>query len=174
MLPKIKLWKPILAFVLFGAVSLWLLNTLTTGNPLWFFPIQPSYAPNRIVIHNFGEEIELRPGDLAFEKIAAGVDQSLSRFSNTALIDVGLGDSTLADYQTKALVVEVYYPSNIRFNLPIRMERVNQLLFPIVGRHQDTKYVFIGYNGEWLVGALQVYSNQPLLDALRELGYLQN
>lgn len=173
-LPKIKLWKPVLMFVVFGVLVLWLLTTFTTGNPMWFLPIQPSYAPNQIIVRNFGEEIILRPGDLVFQRVADGVDQSLSSFNNRALIDIGLGEATLQDYQTKALVVEVYYPTTIRFNLPIRMNKVNQLLFPIVGRHADTNYVFIGYNGNWLVGALQVSTAQPLQDALRESGYLQD
>src|SRR5690606_29252899 len=108
-------WKPVLTFVLFGAAAWWLLNTFTTGNPMWFLPIQPSYAPNQIIVRNFGQEIVLRPGDLAFQRVAEGVDQSLSRFNNRALIDIGLGEATLQDYQTKALVVEVYYPSMIRF-----------------------------------------------------------
>lgn len=173
-LPKIKLWKPVLTFLLFGVLAWWLLNTFTTGNPMWFLPIQPSYVPNRIIVRNFGEEITLRPGDLVFQSVADGVDQSLSNFNNRALIDIGLGEATLQDYQTDALVVEVYYPTTIRFNLPIRMNKINQLLFPVVGRHADTNYVFMGYNGNWLVGALQVSTAQPLQDALREAGYWQD
>jgi hypothetical protein len=79
----------------------------------------------------------------------------------------------MRQYHEEALVVEVYYPQNIRFNTIARMERVNQLLIPVEGPHAGRRYLFIGYNGSWLAGVLVMSDDQPLHEALRALGYLE-
>jgi hypothetical protein len=146
-------------------------GALNAGNLIWWLPVQPTFAPSRIVVRNRGETINFQPGMEGFTELQEGLQASLSSFDNADLVPVGLSEETLRRYHEEELVVEVYYPRNIRFNTIARMERVNQLLIPIEGSHAGNRYVFIGYNGRWLAGALVMSDDQPLHDALRELGY---
>lgn len=169
---KFALFEP---FLVGGVIVLgiwYLVNLLNTGNPFWFLPIQPSYTPSRIVIYNYGQVVTIRPGDPAFNTLVSGLNDSLAAFQNQALVDIGISDETLQRYHDQELVLDIYFPDEIKFNLPIRFSQVNNLLIPIDGRHSDSRYVFLGKNGQYLAGALQVMSRQPLDDALRLLGYL--
>jgi hypothetical protein len=153
--------------VVLGVV--WLVGALNAGNLIWWLPVQPTFDPSRIVIRNQGETITLQPSLEGFDLIQEGLAASLSSFSNADLVPIGLSEETLRRYREEDLVVEVYYPRNIRFNTPARMQRINQLLIPIEGTHAGNRYVFIGYNGRWLAGALVMSDDQPLHDALREV-----
>jgi hypothetical protein len=166
--------QPLIIVVLLVVGVIWLVGALNAGNLVWWLPVQPTFDPSRIVIRNQGETTTLQPAMEEFGPVQDGLSASLSSFSNADLVPVGLSEETLRRYSEEDLVVEVYYPRNIRFNTPARMERVNQLLIPIEGTHAGNRYVFIGYNGRWLAGALVMSDDQPLHDALRELGYLEN
>lgn len=173
-LPKFKLWEPLLILIVVAAGILWILNTLNTGNPLWFLPIQPIYEPSRIVIRNYGETVTLRRGEPGYAEITDGLNETLSGFDNTALISIGLSEETIRRYSEEDLVLEVYYADEIEFNTPVRMTGVKQLLFPVDATHSGNGYVFMGANGEWRVGAMVVSDEVPLLNAMRILGYLQD
>lgn len=152
---------------------IWLLNWFTTGNAFWFVPIQPSYVPSRIIVHNYGTTETLQRGMDDFLVLQEALDDTLSSFNNTALIPVGVGESTLQDYYEEGLVLEVFYGQEVRFNIPARMRGVNQLLIPIDARHADSGYIFPGANGQWRAGALAPTDNTALFEAMRSLGYLQ-
>lgn len=166
--------SPVKAFFILVIIALgiiWLLNAFNTGNPLWFLPIQPTYIPSRIIVRDYGTAVTLNSGP-EFDTLRAALDDTLSGFKNTALIDLGLSDETLQRYREEELVVEVYYPRNITFNTSVRMSHVNQLLIPIDGTHAGNDYVFIGSNGRWFAGVMMVNDMSPLLAVMRELGYL--
>ncbi len=168
---RTKILEPIIILVLFGVGALWVINTLNTGNPLWFLPIQPEYTPSRVVIHHYGESTELTEGMDGFLEITAALNDALSDFQTTSLVSIGVGEDTLRDYYESEFVVEVFYPRNIEFNLPIRLRGVNVLLFPIDGRHADRNYVFIGSDREYQAGALQIQDRSMLEETLEELGF---
>ncbi|KAA3660288.1 MAG: hypothetical protein DWQ04_19840 [Chloroflexi bacterium] len=173
-LPKFKLWEPLLILIGVAAGILWILNTLNTGNPLWFLPIQPTYEPSRIVIRKYGETVTIRRGEPGYKELSEGLNETLSSFNNTALISIGLSEDTLLRYNETELVVESYYADEIEFNTPVRMSGVKQLLIPIDATHAGNGYVFMGANGQWRVGAMVADDDTPLLNALRILGYLQD
>lgn len=172
-LPELKLKEPLL--ILVGAILLvwWALNAFNTGNAFWFLPVQPTYHPSRIIVRNYGTAVILEPGVEGYLELTNALNQSLSGFRNNSLISVGLSDDTLLRYQEEDLVLEIYYPAPIRFNTPIRMNQINQLLIPIDGRHAGAGNVFLGSNGRWLAGVLQMQDSEPLLAAMRQLGYLK-
>ncbi len=159
-----------------GAVLLLIIyavGALNTGNWLWFSPVQPEYKPSRVLVRVAGQSTEYRPGDAGFDELTAAFDTAFADFSNTDFVPLGLGEDTLREYNETATVVEIYYPQDIRFNLPVRMRNVDQLLIPIEGRHAGNRYVFLGSNGRWLAGALTMSDDMPILDALRALGHLE-
>lgn len=163
--------QPLLIFL--GAVLfiVYLVGALNTGNWLWVLPIQPDYEPARILIRDQGQVMEYRPGDSGFAELAAALNLAFADFSNLDLIPIGLSDETLQDYNESSLVIEIYYPQDIRFNTIVRMRNVNQLLIPIEGRHAGNRYVFLGADGRWLTGAFVMTNDQPVRDALAALGY---
>ncbi|RMG96773.1 MAG: hypothetical protein D6706_09645 [Chloroflexi bacterium] len=169
--PRIR--EPLIIFLIVAGFFYWSINAFNTGNLLWFLPFQPTYEPSRIVVHNYGTTEILRPGMPEYARLKTALDETFSKFNNTALIDLGLSDETLRRYNEEQLVIEIYYPEFIRFNTPVRMTRVNQLLVPIDATHSGHGYVFLGSNGRWLAGAMVVADDEPLMEAMRELGYLK-
>ncbi len=173
-LPKFKLREPLLILVVSILGIWWLINTMNSGNPLWFFPIQPTYQPSRIVVHEYGTAVTLLPGMDEYDRLTTALNASLTGgFKNTALSSLGLSEETLRRYNERELALEIYYGEYIRFNTPIRMNKINQLLIPIDGTHSGYGYIFMGSSGAWRVGAIEVKNDDPLLMTMRELGYLK-
>jgi hypothetical protein len=169
---KPKVWQPLLIFVVFIVGGWWLLNTFTTRNPNWFRRTQPVYTPERLDIYADGTVTEVGPGDIGFDRLVEALNATLSRFTNYDKVDVGLSDETLGDYEERGVVVVAHYGEDLQFNLPVRFVNVNTLLIPIVGRHSNARYVFLGTDSAYQAGALQVENREPLDRALQELGYL--
>lgn len=172
-LPNFKLREPILVLVAAILLIWWVINALNTGNPLWFLPFQPTYQPSRIIVRDYGTAVTLRPGDDGYDELTEALNETLSDFRNRDLIPIGLGEETLRRYHDEELVVEVYYPEEVRFNTAVRLRGVNQLLIPIDATHDDQNYVFIGSNGQWRAGAMVVESDEPLRQRMREMEYLE-
>ncbi len=171
---RTSLKEPLLIFLVIALIIIWGLNAFNTGNPLWFLPIQPQYRPSRVLIHYYGQVIELRPGDEGFDTLDEGLNVTLSDFQSRDLVSIGVGEQTLADYYNKEFVLEAFYGQDVEFNLPIRQTGINTLLFPIDARHAERNYVFIGNNREYRAGALQVVSREALDAALAEIGFAKN
>ena len=173
-LKKIRLREPLITFFVVFLLIIWAINAVNTGNWLWFSPIQPTYQPSRIVVRNYGQTENLQPGMDGYNELAQAANDAFSAgFSNTDLINIGLSEETLRRYHEEELVVEFNYAEDISYNSPIRMINVRQLLNPIDATHGGRGYVFLGSSGEWRAGALVLENEQPLLDALTALGYLQ-
>lgn len=158
---------------LVGAILfiIWVVGVINTSNWGWFLPFQPTFEPSRIVVRDKGRSTEYRPGDPGYLELSEALTTSFAGFTNSSLVPLGLSDETLKSYNETALVVEVFYPGSIRFNTPVRMDQINQLLIPIEGRHAGNRYVFLGANGRWLAGAMVMQDDQPILTALQNLGY---
>lgn len=165
--------QPILTFVGVFVFIAYAVGAMNTGNWLWFLPVQPDYEPSRILVRDNGRSVEYRPGIDGFVELADALDLSLADFSNSDLVPLGLSDETLMEYNESAVVMEVFYPQNIRFNTAVRMRSINQLLIPIEGRHSGNRFVFLGSSGRWLAGALVMADDTPLTEALRRLGHLE-
>lgn len=171
-LKPISLKQPLIITALILLFLIWGINTLNTGNPLWFFSsAQATYTPSRIILRHYGTTITIGPDDEHFAEITAALNESLSNFRNTDLVSLGLSEGTLQRYYEEEFIMEIYYPQPIVFNTSVRMSNVTQLLIPIDGRHDGQGYVFMGSENRWLAGAMQMRDPEPLLGTLRELGY---
>ena len=159
----------IVGLIIFGVF--YAVGWMNTGNPLWILPVQPEYEPQRIVIHHDGEQTVLQKGTPGFIELTDAFNIAFSDFTNADLIPIGLSQSTLDDYNVSGTVVQIFYNQNIRFNTPVRMRNINQLLIPIEGRNSGDRYVFMGNNGKWLAGAMAMTSDAAIRETLSELGY---
>ena len=171
-LPELKLKEPLLILIGVVLLSWWALNALNTGNAFWFLPFQPTYQPSRIIVRHYGTAVTLQPGSEGFQELSDALNQSLSAFRNSSLIPLGLSDETLRRYHEEELILEIYYPEPITFNTPVRMSQVNQLLIPVDATHGGRGNVFLGTHGKWLAGVMEMENPEPLLETMRQLGYL--
>lgn len=174
MMKQQSYWRVLQPFIWMGifiVAVFYLINVFNTQNWFWFRNDAVNVRPSRMVIFQDGERILVQPGHPDFIPLADAAEQSLSHINNSALVDVGLSDETLADYAAAGLILELYYDQPITFNSMARTGKPTQLLIPIEGRHAGQGLAFLGGNGRWWVGAVRMADPAPLLTALAQLGY---
>ncbi len=159
----------LLLFWLVFFAGIWALNSYKSQNMWWFLPWQPHIAPSRIVVWQDGHKREFTPDDPQFEPLATGVNLSVRRFYSRQLQDAGIAEEEMEFYYSRGKVIEAYFDEPIRFNLPVQMDGVTQLLFPLAGPYSQENYLFIGKRGIWFVGALRVKSVDNLKDVVEQL-----
>ncbi|HUM72214.1 MAG TPA: hypothetical protein PLK31_25600, partial [Chloroflexota bacterium] len=118
MMEKQSNWRvlqPFILMVIFIVAIFYLINVFNTDNLLWFRNNAVNVRPSRMVILHDGERILVQPGHPDFNPLADAVEKSLSHINNSALVDVGLSDETLADYAAKGLTLELYYDQPVVF-----------------------------------------------------------
>ena len=169
--PRIRLFKPFLLFVVVLAAISYGIIALNSQNLLWFKSQTVNARPDRIIILNYGEKTLVQPGSPGFEALADAVETSLSQISSTDLISIGLSPQTLADYEGRALVLQLLYNQPVNFQTLARTGRPTQLLIPIEGRHAGNGYFFRGDAGEWWYGAMRMGDPTPIYQALQQAGY---
>lgn len=170
---RIKIIEPFLTLLIIGAIIVYALNALNTGNWLWFRGTAVNdIHPNRIVIVDHGQRTTLQPGHADFDMLADAASSSLSKLGNTDLVAIGLSEQTLADYATDSVVLELYFAQPVTFNSLARTGKPTQLLIPIAGRHANGDYVFRGDRGEWWFGAVRMADSAPLFSALSQMGLI--
>ena len=170
---KFKLREPLIILVIVFLLIYWAINALNTGNAFWFFPVQPTFQPTRIIVRNQGETIDMQLGSPGFSELAQALNDTFAAgFDNTSLVNIGLSDETLRRYSEEEVVIESYYGQGVSFNTQVRMNNVTQLLIPLDGTHADRKYLFFGGNGDWRVGAMVMTDDGRLRETMQSLGYL--
>ncbi len=112
----------------------------------------------------------LLQGHAQFYTIAEAATASLRELNNTDLINIGLSEQTLHDYDTNSIVLKLYYAKPVQFNTLARTGKPTELLIPIEGRHAGGGYVFRGARGEWWPGALRMADPTLLYQVLQEIG----
>ncbi|MFO7663790.1 MAG: hypothetical protein R6X18_14520 [Chloroflexota bacterium] len=165
---------PFLMLIGIFLLIVWGVGALNTGNWGWFLPFQPEFEPARILVRRAGQSYEYRPGDPGFSELSEALNSSFSDFSNSSLVPLGLSEETLQAYNESATVIEAFYPQPIRFNSPVRMDQINQVLIPIEGRHAGNRYVFLGVDGRWLAGTMVMHDDTQISEVMRTLGHLSN
>ena len=156
-----------IAFVAIGyTVIAWNAN-----NFFWFLSTAELSEPLRIVINDHGERLAFTPDNDEFAPLAEAVALSVSELNNADLLPIGLSEATLAEYDTRFIVMEVHYSRPIKFNTRFRAGEPTNLMFPITGRHAGDGIFFRGTKGEWWYGGLRMADPTPLYNELSRLGY---
>ncbi|HEX6386190.1 MAG TPA: hypothetical protein VF177_16080 [Anaerolineae bacterium] len=168
---QIRVLEPFIGIIIFGVLVVYLVNVFNTNNWLWFQSKATNVRPSRIIIVDHGQRTILTPGHEGFSSLADAASQALSKLNNSELVNVGLSEETLSDYETRSLVLELYFDSPVHFNTMARIGEPTQLLIPIEGRHADSGLVFLGARGEWWYGAVRMADPTPIYAALARMGY---
>jgi len=161
--------------VLVGAIGFFGYGVIAvmSTDPLWFLGGATVADPERIAIRVDGEETVLTAGSPGYDLIVEATREALSEFRNLAPRSAGLSEETLAEYQRRGTILELYFNEPVDFHLPFNDGRPTALLIPIEGRLSGKGYVFRGRNGEWWAGQMCMSDPQSLFDALSTLGYVQ-
>lgn len=167
----LKVLQPFIWMGIFIVAVFYLINVFNTGNWFWFRNDAVDVRPSRMIIYRDGERILVQPGHPDFIPLADAVERSLSHLNNTALVDIGLSEETLAYYTENGVTLELYFDKPVTFNSIARTGKPTQLLIPIEGRHAGGGLVFLGGNGKWWAGAIRMADPTPLLQTLAQLGY---
>ena len=168
---KIRVIEPFIALGLFAIVVFYFINVLNTGNWGWFRTETVNVRPSRIVIIDNGQKSIISQGHADYLPLADALETSLSKLNNTDLVNIGLSEQTLADYDSQSLVLELYFDKPVVFNTMARTGEPTQLLIPISGRHSNGNYVFRGAQGDWWYGAMRMADSSSLHATLQSLGY---
>ncbi len=154
------------------AVTVFAIITMNTGDILWFWPIFRG-TPHQMVIHCYGEDIILKPGDSSYEAVNAVVNDSLSgtkRWDSLSMSDV-----TYDEYKTSSvmMVLELAYDPPTRLHSFYKFFKgIDILVIPLDGRHA-TDTVFGRLRGNTLAGSMHVANTKNIMTTLSEQGLCQ-
>ena len=155
--------------VIFGLI-LFAVIAMNTGDLLWFWPIFKE-VPVGIIVHCYGTDIEVKPGQPAFEAVTNAVNTSLTgskRWDDTSMSAV-----TYQEYKTSPtmMVIELHYdpPATVHSQYAF-MKSVNWFVIPLDGRHAATNAVFGIEGGYTDPGSYHVNSTAPIVTALQDQG----
>ena len=152
------------------AVMLFMVTALNTGDLLWFWPVFEE-VPVDIVVHCYGADVQIKPGQPAFEVVNNAVNSSLTGVKRWD--DLSMSDTTNQEYQTSPtmMVIELQYDPPVTIHSQYAFFKdVNRLIIPLDGRHALTNPV-LGRTGEFTnSGSYHVKSTEPIVTALQEQG----
>jgi hypothetical protein len=152
------------------AVMYFLIIAMNTRDLLWFWPVFEE-VPVEIVIHCYGADVQIAPGQPAYQLVNNAVNTSLS--GSKRWDGLGMSDETYQEYQTSPtmMVIELSYDPPARIHSQYAFfKNVNKLIIPLDGRHALANPVF-GRTGENTnSGSYHVKSTAPIMTALQEQG----
>ena len=163
-----SLWQPILVVVLFFGSVYYVMMAVNNRDLLWWWPWFDE-EPSEIVIYRAGEEIVITPDSPGYAALVQAANQSLSR--RVGYLNLGLSEPTLEEYATEATVMELSYPAYVSMHSQYRLVPFDGLLIPLTGRHSESRVVFFSQGGQYIAGAVQLATTDPIKDALVDLGY---
>lgn len=168
--PLMNWAKAILILLALIPVVIFMSNATTSQDWLWF-KTGFDERPSRIIIYHDGGQVELQPGQPGFNDLAEAIRASLAggvaQQSNT-----GLSDQSRQEAYIRYTTVEAFFDRPVKLHAFFYTGHPTQMLFPITGRHSDRPIVFLAENGEYRVNAPVLRTKQPILEVLRELGYV--
>ena len=159
----------ITGLVIFG-ILFFAVTAMNTRDLLWFWPIFKE-IPVGIFVHCYGTDVEVQPGQPAFEAVTNAVNTSLT--GNKRWDDLSMSDVTYQEYQTSPtmMVIELSYspPATIH-SMQAFFKAVDRLIIPLDGRHAYANAIFGLERGYTDPGSYHVKSTLPIVTALQEQG----
>jgi hypothetical protein len=152
-------------------LAVFLTIALAAQDPLWFttgFDV----LPERVVIYQAGQRVELRSGQSGYAEMAEAVRASLAQGAVRSS-GIGLSQGSLADAFGLYLTVEAFFGRPVKLHAAFNTGAPDQMLFLITGRHSDQPIVFLGKNGTYMANGPVLKTVQPIRDALTVLGFYQ-
>lgn len=162
--PSLKNLVLIVVVVLVAAF--YLMTSLGTGDWLWFNP-NFSEVPQAIVVHCYGEDVDINPGSPYFNTLTEIVNESLS--GKKRWDPLSMSEATYVDYQTdpRMKTIELIYGRAIRVHSNYKyFSNVTNLIIPLEGRHAGTNAVFGKSYENPAPGSLHIESTEQIVTYL--------
>lgn len=169
--PLTNLAKFIVIFALL-VLGVIFFNNAMNAHDLEWYKTDFTDLPSRIDIYNTGQTTELLPGQPGYDPLAEAVRASLAQ-GVSQQSNIGLSDVSLDEARTRYVSVEVFFAQPVKLHAGFFTGNPTQMLFPITGRHSDQPIVFLAENGNFLTNAPLLKTKDPVLQALKSLGYTQ-
>lgn len=154
----------IIGFLLFGVVA------MNTRDLLWFVPTFKE-IPVEIIVHCYGNDVEVMPGEPAFEAVNNAVNTSLT--GSKRWDETSMSDTTYEEFKTspKVMVLELHYDPPVTIHSQYAyFKEVNWLVIPLDGRSAGTRAIYGRTGGYTNPGSYHVESTAPIVAALQEQG----
>jgi hypothetical protein len=167
--PLLNLFK--MAFILAALVALIIFfSNASTARDFEWYKTGFDERPNKVIVYHDGQKTEYEAGQPGFaelsEAVRATLAQGVARESN-----IGLSPVSQEEAYTRYTTVEAFFAVPVKLHAPFYTGYPTQMLFPITGRHSDFTIVFLSAGDAYWVNAPLLKTTQPLLDALKALGY---
>jgi hypothetical protein len=140
------------------SLAVYALISFATGDWLWFSNAFRE-TPNAIVLHCYGESMDIDPGTFHFSKLKEIMNESMS--GRKRWDSLTMSEKTYQDYQASdnMIVLEFFYPEPVRVHSTYKFySNVDNLVVPIEGRHAQTNAVFGQTGGVPTGGSLHINS----------------
>lgn len=158
----------LLTIVVFVVITFYAVISLNTRDLLWFWP-KFENQPTRILVHCYGEDVEITTASQNFDPLTDIINRTLS--GEKRWDPLSLSQVTYDEYRTstRMLTMEVYYPDAVRFHTQTAyFSNVDILVIPLDARHSTYNTLFgRTQEGDHAAGSLHVDS----LDDLRAYLY---
>ena len=145
----------------------YLMISFSTGDFMWWNP-KFTEKPAAVVVHCYGDSLNISPGSYHFGALTEVVNDSLS--GRKRWDSLSLSEETYQDYQVdpSMLTVEIFYAEPIRVHSNYKFfSSVDNLIIPIDGRHANFNTVFGQNQGVPAGGSLHVESTQTIGEYLK-------
>jgi hypothetical protein len=158
----------LLVAVVIVAVIIFAIISMNTGDILWFWPIFNGTS-HRMVLHCYGQDIVVEPGDPAYETVNAAVNDSLS--GTKRWDSLSMSDATYDEYHTSSemMVLELGYDPPERLHSFYKFfKSFDTLVIPLDGRHASFDTVFGRFRTNTLAGSFHVEDTTKIMTTLAD------
>lgn len=159
----------VIAIVAFALLA-YLVIALNTGDLQWFLPGFEE-MPASILVHCYGQDLVVNPGDASYQVVNEAVNSTIS--GTKRWDQLSMSDETYEEYKTTSIMMVI----ELSYNPPVRIhsfykffKNVDTLIIPLDGRHASTNTIFGRLREYMIPGSMHVDSMQPILDALAQEG----
>ena len=163
-----SVWGLLGTIVLFVFITVYGVISLNTRDLLWFWP-KFENQPTSILVHCYGEDVEITTASQNFDPLTDVINRTLS--GEKRWDPLSLSDATYEEYRSSpgVLTMEVNFPEAVRIHTQTAyFSNVDTLVIPLDARHSTYNTLFGRTQaGDQAAGSLHVDS----LDELRAYLY---
>lgn len=155
------------------AIVVYIIIALNTGDMAWFSSSFDE-RPYSIVLHCYGKDVLIEPGDENFNSMTEMINSTLS--GSKRWDPLSLSEVSYLDYQTATwmMTLEATYQPAVRIHSNVKFfSNVDTLIIPLDGRHAGTNAVFGRHFEQPVAGSLHVESTVELIEYIAAEGLCQ-
>ncbi len=135
-----NLFRALIVTLLLVVGVIWIVNTLSNGDPLWFLPYFGARA-ERIVIYWDGTERILEPGDADYEAVMTAAAEAIATW--TAYENrVTLSQESLRELRESWRLLELHFAEPAVVHTRHIFPPSRTLFIPITGPHASYRRIF--------------------------------